>query len=675
MALRSVIDIDVNDDRFKQFLELYEKYAEALKQMPADWAKVGTATSGVVIDFASMTAALLAQQDLIRRVEREQQNLNRTSGRTVGTFRDISKAAKDVYQSVADTTRHLLRWTGITGLFGGLLGAGGLYGLDRLTESASGLRTQSLGLGGVDPNTLLAQNINWGQFFDVRGVLGNIANLQGSLSGQVPFINLGIPGAWNAGATGALPQLVQRIHDLYRQTAPGMRQMMPWFGAAQQAGFTPEAIRAIGTMTQTELNQHLAASRSTSAGLGVDDKTLKDAQDFQIQLERVTTTLQYKFLAALDKSGVLDAFTSAAQRFVDWIGTGDAKKDIELFTDDIHKIVMGLEHLTGFMTAHPAIFGAITGAIGGLTTAGPVGAAVGAAVGAGVGLYAGQTDKDTAMAEAYRQWSTSIHGEQTYADFAAKFEKDWAASHPHFQHGGIVPIAAHAGEMVLPQPISEGFQGFFSVGGAQQLRQLVGKVTELVQLLLNKVTGVGSLDSMTDLFGFAPAGGSIPSGPSPQSSNTPFASSIVDMAKRIAGLGVDPMTAAGMAMESYSESGFRDKWNFMNPQGDPNSKFSASGFWQVLKSNWQKYAPQVGVTTPQAIGSSFEDQVKVVAKMVHDLHWQPWSKAAGGSGGPDPAMQSKIAGIIVPTANWRVTVDNRTGGSITSDQAGLNVKN
>jgi tetrahydromethanopterin S-methyltransferase subunit G len=42
----------------------------------------------------------------------------------------------------------------------------------------------------------------------------------------------------------------------------------------------------------------------------------------------------------------------------------------------------------------------------------------------------------------------------------------------HYQHGGIVPINAHPGEMVLPKPISEGLQQFYGGGGDSALGDL-----------------------------------------------------------------------------------------------------------------------------------------------------------------------------------------------------------
>lgn len=648
MPLKSVIDIDIDrDGRFRQFLDLFEKYQEALKRMPADWAKVGGATSAVAADFGSMTAALLAQQELIHRVEQEQSSLNRQASLAQRTFHGVAQEARSIYQTVADTTRHLLRWTGITGLFGGLLGG---YGIERVTSQGTALGVQALGLGGVDPGQLLSLRAQWGQFLDPNAALQQIVHAQQSLTPSSYLF--GIQGQ---DPTQALATLMGRARGLYQQYGGNRSAMLldPYVQMLMRdyPAFSEQAFRSLGALPGGEFAQR---QRAGLAGVpDVTPETLASARRFQTELDVVTYTLEYKFLAALDKSGVIDLFVKEAQKFVDWLNSGTAKADIQRFTSDIEAIIVGLDHLAGFMVAHPALFGAIAGGLTGGAIGGPVGAVVGTAVGAAAGSGPGLPP------------APFVHIQPGTPHLQIPWPSVSIHRAPGFQEGGIVPINAHPGEMVLPQAISEGFQGFFTAAGAQQLRQLVSKVGDLVQLLLSQASGVGIGgvgNSIADLLGF-PGGG-------PVGMPGRLASGVVDMAKRIAGLGVDTTTAASLALIAKGESGFRDVWNFMNPGGNPNSPYSASGPWQILKSNWQRYAPSVGVTTPQAIGSSFEDQVKVAAAMFHQQGSRPWAATA-----PSPAAVAQVSGLIAPTTSVRVSVDNRTGGSVSSDMAGLAVNN
>ena len=42
MATKSVIEIDILDEKFQAFQKAFEKYQQALKAMPADWNKVNS---------------------------------------------------------------------------------------------------------------------------------------------------------------------------------------------------------------------------------------------------------------------------------------------------------------------------------------------------------------------------------------------------------------------------------------------------------------------------------------------------------------------------------------------------------------------------------------------------------------------------------------------------------
>lgn len=73
-------------------------------------------------------------------------------------------------------------------------------------------------------------------------------------------------------------------------------------------------------------------------------------------------------------------------------------------------------------------------------------------------------------------------------------------------------------------------------------------------------------------------------------------------------------------------------WNYKHDE-DPNY-WTAGGYWQIIRGNWRKYAPQVGIDLnqyPEAINAPPELQARVALLMLRQQGTQPWSKAAGGS--------------------------------------------
>lgn len=334
MALRSVLSIDVEDERFQAFLRLFQQYKDALAKMPGDWQRVQGAAEPHTAAVGAMTAALLAQVELIHRLEREEQQLARTIRSAGGAMDSVARSARAVYTHVADTTRMLLRWTGITGLFSGLLGFGGLLGLDRMAGSASNLRTQGM-QNFANPNSILGARVNWGPFFDPGAAMGSIARHQNVTDPSLSIIGLG--GMMSAPTDQVMNAMLQKARDFLMHTPRSMWQAMPQWKIFADV-FGEGGLRAIGGMSGAEFNEHMRRSQSDAAAIGVTDPTLQAAQHFAQQLERTATIIEYKLMAALDKAWpALDKLASAVgDTVVKLIGSQSFKDAIDLASKGIN---------------------------------------------------------------------------------------------------------------------------------------------------------------------------------------------------------------------------------------------------------------------------------------------------------------------------------------------------
>jgi hypothetical protein len=107
--------------------------------------------------------------------------------------------------------------------------------------------------------------------------------------------------------------------------------------------------------------------------------------------------------------------------------------------------------------------------------------------------------------------------------------------------------------------------------------------------------------------------------------------------EKLRSFGIDPATAAALNYISHSET---PQGSVMNSVGasrgvSPTQAFgyTAQGYWQMLNSNWRKYAGQLGFY-PQyqnALAAPLEVQAKVAALMYKTEGPTPWMSAAGGS--------------------------------------------
>ena len=68
MATKSVIEIDILDEKFKSFQQAFEKYQKAVKGMPADWQKVNTTLNNIDASQKKMNKSLSDNSNALKDV-------------------------------------------------------------------------------------------------------------------------------------------------------------------------------------------------------------------------------------------------------------------------------------------------------------------------------------------------------------------------------------------------------------------------------------------------------------------------------------------------------------------------------------------------------------------------------------------------------------------------------
>jgi uncharacterized phage infection (PIP) family protein YhgE len=168
MVAKSIVDIDVNDDKFVAFMEKFKEYQAALEELPEAWrglahgatdatketAKAKTEGDLLAKAFSEGASAILSINsglerltDSLDRANKSQEDFNKKTRSSKGFLSDATKDAKSLAGHIRDATTSLLSWGGIVGLFTGVLGVGGLFGLNRLAATTGSQRFTSLGIG------------------------------------------------------------------------------------------------------------------------------------------------------------------------------------------------------------------------------------------------------------------------------------------------------------------------------------------------------------------------------------------------------------------------------------------------------------------------------------------------------------------------------------------------
>lgn len=236
-----------------------------------------------------------------------------------------------------------------------------------------------------------------------------------------------------------------------------------------------------------------------------------------------------------------------------------------------------------------------------------------------------------------------------WEDKTAREKEDEEASEGGtFQRGGIVRINAHAGEMVLPEPISRGLIAMISAGNRvgtewksadtsavgsegkaafEGLHDwLQGSTSMIPTVRLADGLGLGTGEEGEGGAGEPGGGGGAPRHGDPFGRHP-----------RVGGGASGTGDSAWLEEAARRESGNK---NITQKGGGP-----ASGYFQIEDATWKDFAPGLGISTPRAMDASRDDQMKVAMAILHKQGPGAW-KAMRGM--PGPSAMGGVPGSVPP---------------------------
>jgi hypothetical protein len=171
MVNRPILEIEVDDSAFKEFLRKFNEYQDLLKGLPDFWKAAGKEIEGQRSQFEKIRAEVAAAGDSSAAIEKSQDGINKLADGVAISFGLLSHG-KHFASNIHKSTQSLMKCTKLTSVFGGFLGAGGLYGIDRMAASVAGQRTSATGLG-----------VSYGERASFLTNFGPLGNPEGILQG------------------------------------------------------------------------------------------------------------------------------------------------------------------------------------------------------------------------------------------------------------------------------------------------------------------------------------------------------------------------------------------------------------------------------------------------------------------------------------------------------------
>jgi hypothetical protein len=371
MATKSVIDIDINDAKFKEFTRMFEKYQKSLGKMPGEWGKINKSVDGVAGSFDKIQHALDTIAVSLDKNYKTLKNSEQHSSKMATNFAKVATHAKNMSLFVAESTFNILKW-GVKGVGLGLLGVGGgLFGLSSLASSASNTRTQSQGLG-VTAGELKSAKVNFGRYGDAEGLLQGIAGAQNDLSKQWAFQAAGLNP--NQDASRLLPQTLKRAGEVYNAGPAATAGQRLDVSGLSQLGVSVTQARQYASLKKEEIATAEKHYNQDVRALDVNDSLLRKWQDLDTQLDRAGSTISNSFINGLQGlakpvEALSVAFSDAVNEllkspkigkwvqslgngiksFADYLSGPKIEKDIDSFLGAIESVAKALVGVSDFI--------------------------------------------------------------------------------------------------------------------------------------------------------------------------------------------------------------------------------------------------------------------------------------------------------------------------------------
>ncbi|WOU48676.1 hypothetical protein [Citrobacter portucalensis] len=380
MVAKSIVDIDVNDDKFVSFMEKFKEYQAALEELPEAWRGLAHGATDATKETAKAKAEgdLLAKAfsegasailsinsgldrltDSLDRANRSQEDFNKKARSSKGFLSDATKDAKSLAGHIRDATTSLLSWGGIVGLFTGVLGMGGLFGLNRLASTTGSQRFTSLGIG-TSIGALDSTAINYQKALgNPTGTLGAIRDSQMDLSKRWQFQALGINNP-DQDPAKLLPQLIRNARDIFVKNGSTL-QGANAYGLTNF--FSLDDLNRFKNMSDEEIDAMERRAQKDAKLLQINDQQARQWQDFNVQLDYSGQSIRNTFVRGLGPltpqlsklsdalAGAIDTVLQSPElgKWIDGLAGGIERFGKYLaspeFTKDVDSFMAGIEKL------------------------------------------------------------------------------------------------------------------------------------------------------------------------------------------------------------------------------------------------------------------------------------------------------------------------------------------
>jgi hypothetical protein len=379
MAVKSILTIQVDDADFKRFIKSFNQYTANLGGTSGQWRQAGQAAQATAAAAQKMNVAFNVHMNNQIHLARVQSQALRQTAQQANLWSNMAKSAHQFSQHIFSATRQLLRWADISGIISGVLGVGGLFGIERLSESALAQRKNAMGLGSTTSGGSRSFDINYGKRLldSASGFLQNINSIMKNPAKMGQFAAVGMSGedfrgrkVPDVGVTylERVKRIVDSVPDEMLETISSA------YGIDQNLSL--EDIVRLKRSTPEEMARYRQDYAKDTKDLGLTREQLRAWSDLEVQFDRASTMIKNTFIVALTPlapqieslsksfSELIKAFLTndkvvewinhfaeGMHQFADNIAKPEFAKNIEDFVNDIEKLAKGVAKGVKWLTS------------------------------------------------------------------------------------------------------------------------------------------------------------------------------------------------------------------------------------------------------------------------------------------------------------------------------------
>jgi hypothetical protein len=377
MAVKSIIEIDVQDQSFKKFVELFGKFQEALNDMPGAWKESEKAIDDVKEATKETGNQVKLTINFITKQTQEQNKLRLGIEQTRRSMVEFGRSTANVLGTIKDITFFIGKWGSLAGFSSFLLGAGGLFGYTSLASSTASTRRSAQQLG-LTPGQLQAANITYERVGDVESILGRIADIKEDVAEHYLLQRFGISAEdiRSKSAADLLQPVLEGVQARYRSLTPDERrnqahgEFLTQYGISNlrvfgEGGISPEELSGLGPQYRQRVSQ-LGASDATgrafadfianvnAAGTAIKDRLADKLVELSGPLGNIIDAFKNLILTGINSPGFksgIESFAKYIQEMSVWLGTEESKKTFKDFIENITSVVAGLGRMAAWLAS------------------------------------------------------------------------------------------------------------------------------------------------------------------------------------------------------------------------------------------------------------------------------------------------------------------------------------